>query len=54
LLIAGLDEARRNRTWIPSARSEERRLGLLPRSPAMSWDELMVQAEYMQALDRIV
>jgi beta-N-acetylhexosaminidase len=54
LLIDGLDQARHSRSWVPSARSEERRLGLLPRSPAISWDELMVQAEYMQALDRVV
>jgi beta-N-acetylhexosaminidase len=54
LLIDGLDQARHSRTWVPSARSEERRLGLLPRSPAIPWDELMVQAEYMQALDRVV
>jgi beta-N-acetylhexosaminidase len=31
-------------------KSEERRLALLPRTPALDWDALMVQDAYMQAL----
>jgi beta-N-acetylhexosaminidase len=39
--------------WMPSAISEERRLDLLPRSPARPWEELVRSSDYMQALDRL-
>jgi beta-N-acetylhexosaminidase len=49
-LIAGLTEAQVKGLWQPQERSEERRLALLPRSPAFEWDALMVQPDYMHAL----
>jgi beta-N-acetylhexosaminidase len=48
-----LAEAQLKGHWIPSEISEERRLNLLPRSPARPWDELVRSADYMQALDRL-
>ncbi len=48
-----LAEAQLKGHWTPSEISEERRLNLLPRSPARSWDELVRSADYMQALDRL-
>ena len=39
--------------WQPNEVSEERRLNLLPRAPALSWDDLVRSAPYMQALDRL-
>lgn len=36
--------------WQPSPASEERRLALLPRTPAPDWDALMVSERYMRAL----
>jgi beta-N-acetylhexosaminidase len=50
-LIAGLTEAQLKGHWQVSETSEERRWKLLPKSQAMSWDHLMVSADYMQALD---
>ena len=52
-LINGLTEAQLKGQWQPEERSEERRLALLPRSPAPVWDALMVQSDYMQALSLI-
>jgi beta-N-acetylhexosaminidase len=52
-LINGLALAADQGLWRASQASEERRLALLPRTPAPSWDDLMVQAAYMQALDQI-
>ena len=49
-LIAGLTEAQVKGVWQPQEASEERRLALLPRSPAPEWDALMVQPDYMHAL----
>ena len=49
-LIAGLTEAQVKGLWQPQERSEERRQALLPRSPALEWDALMVQPDYMHAL----
>jgi beta-N-acetylhexosaminidase len=34
--------------------SELRRLALLPATPALEWDALMVQPAYMQALDLLL
>lgn len=52
-LIAGLTEAQVKGEWQPQELSEERRQALLPRLPATDWDALMVQPQYMQALDLI-
>jgi beta-N-acetylhexosaminidase len=52
-LINGLTEAQLKGQWQPEERCEERRLALLPRSPAPVWDDLMVQSDYMQALSLI-
>ena len=50
-LIDGLAEAQMKRLWIPSETSEDRRLALLPQTPAPDWEELMVSPSYMHALD---
>jgi beta-N-acetylhexosaminidase len=48
-----LAEAQLKGHWSPSEISEERRLNLLPLSPARPWDELVRSSDYMQALDRL-
>jgi beta-N-acetylhexosaminidase len=50
-LIAGLTEAQVKGQWQPSEASDARRLSLLPKQAASDWDSLMVQPEYMHALD---
>ena len=50
-LLDGLQDAMRAGTWRTSEASESRRLALLPRSPALSWDALMADPDYMHALD---
>jgi beta-N-acetylhexosaminidase len=50
-LIAGLTEAQVKGQWLPSEVSDARRLSLLPRQGAGDWDALMVQPDYMHALD---
>ncbi len=52
-LIAGLTEAQVKGQWQASDASELRRLALLPLTPAVEWDALMVQPAYMHALDWI-
>ncbi len=52
-LINGLTEAQLKGVWQAQDASEERRLKLLPNTPAPDWDALMVQPEYMHALDLI-
>ncbi|MCF8154455.1 MAG: beta-N-acetylhexosaminidase [Rhodoferax sp.] len=52
-LIAGLTEAQLKGQWQASDASEARRRALLPRTPALEWDSLMVQGAYMRALDWI-
>jgi len=52
-VLDGLAEAQLKGHWQPDEASEERRLGLLPRTPARGWDELMRAREYLQALDRL-
>lgn len=52
-LIDGMTEAQLKGDWAPQEASEERRLALLPRVAAPDWDSLMVQPEYMHALDLI-
>ena len=49
-LLEGLAEAQLKGRWDPEPASEHRRLALLPNGPALSWDDLMVQPRYMQAL----
>ena len=39
--------------WAPSADSESRRLALLPETRPQSWDELMLQPAYRNALDQL-
>jgi beta-N-acetylhexosaminidase len=53
-LIAGLTQAQVRGQWLPSDASEERRLALLPRTPATGWDDLMVQSAYMHALSTVI
>ena len=50
-VLDGLTEAQVRGTWQPLEASEQRRLALVPTAPAVLWDDLMVQARYMQALD---
>jgi beta-N-acetylhexosaminidase len=50
-LLDGLAKARKKGQWAPSEASESRRLALLPRAPALSWDALMADPEYIHALD---
>jgi beta-N-acetylhexosaminidase len=45
-----LTKAQAKRRWHPSPASEQRRRALLPASVATTWDELMSQARYQQAL----
>jgi beta-N-acetylhexosaminidase len=52
-LIDGMTEALLKGQWKLSDASELRRLALLPQSPALEWDELMVFPDYMHALDWI-
>jgi beta-N-acetylhexosaminidase len=53
-LVAGLTEAQLKGQWQASDASEARRRALLPVTPALDWDALMVQPAYMQALDWVV
>ena len=52
-LIDGLTEAQVKGRWHASDASELRRRALLPVTPAVEWDALMVQPAYMHALDWI-
>ena len=52
-LLAGLTEAKSRGTWRPREASEQRRLALLPRGPACSWDALMIEPRYLRALELI-
>ncbi|MEO7108499.1 MAG: beta-N-acetylhexosaminidase, partial [Rhodoferax sp.] len=52
-LIAGLTEAQVKGQWQASDASEMRRRALLPTTPAVEWNALMVQPAYMHALDWI-
>ena len=49
-LLEGLDAALRKNQWRASEASEQRRLALLPSTPPASWDALMTEPRYMQAL----
>ena len=50
-LISGMTEAQLKGDWQPLEASEERRCALLPRTPAREWDDLMVQPDYIHAVD---
>ena len=52
-LLEGLTRALLMQHWQQNEASEARRLALLPRTPAPDWDDLMVQGDYMRALDWI-
>ena len=52
-LLDGLVEARAEGTWAPDAASERRRLDLLPQTEPLAWDDLMRDAAYLRALDRL-
>jgi beta-N-acetylhexosaminidase len=49
-LIIGLAKARARGHWQPNRASALRRCALLPRSPAITWDDLMADPQYIQAL----
>ncbi len=52
-VLEGLTEALVKGQWQPCDASAQRRLALLPRTPALAWDDLMLQADYMHALDLV-
>ena len=49
-LIDGLSEAQLKGRWHPAEASEARRQALLPRQPALDWDNLMRSTAYLHAL----
>ncbi len=49
--IEQLARAQVDRRWLPSTASEQRRRALLSRTPALTWDELMLMPAYLQALE---
>ena len=50
-LLEGLSEAQLKGEWRASEASEQRRLALLPVTPATPWDTLMAHPDYIQAMD---
>jgi len=52
-LIDGLSEAQLKGLWQPVEASEARRRALIPGGAGKDWDELMVDSDYMHALDWI-
>ena len=52
-LLDGLQAALERGEWRQSPDSEERRLALLPQTPPLTWDELMHDAPYRRALQRL-
>jgi beta-N-acetylhexosaminidase len=52
-LIEGLDRAVAAGEVGLNAVSDARRLALLPKTPPLPWDELMRDASYRRALDRL-
>ena len=52
-LLDGMAEALLKGQWEALEASELRRLALLPQTPALEWDELMVHPAYMHALGLI-
>ncbi|WP_271008583.1 beta-N-acetylhexosaminidase [Paucibacter sp. B51] len=51
--LDGLQAAQARGEWQPSAESEARRAGLLPQSAPLTWDELMHEPAYHQALQTL-
>ena len=49
-VLADLTQAQAAGKWLPSAESEARRAGLLPQTAPFTWDELMHEPAYHQAL----
>jgi beta-N-acetylhexosaminidase len=49
-LLNGLAEGQLKGRWRPNGASEQRRLALLPATPAPSWDALMTHPDYIHAL----
>ena len=52
-LLDGLQAALQRGEWQASPDSEARRLDLLPQTAPLTWDELMHQPQYQQALARL-
>ncbi len=52
-LLDGLAETLLKGHWSASEASERRRRALLPTQAALAWDNLMVDARYLQALDQL-
>ena len=52
-LIAGLAEAQAQGRWQPDEAGDLRRLALLPQTPPLPWDELMLHPAYLHALERL-
>jgi beta-N-acetylhexosaminidase len=52
-VLDGLSEAQLKGWWVPEVGSAQRRAQLMPTSPALRWDELMVSAAYQQALEYV-
>ena len=50
-LLDGLAETQLKGGWQANEASEQRRLALLPATPALPWDALMASPAYLQALD---
>ncbi len=50
-LLDGMTRAQAQGQWQPDEDSEVRRLGLMPQTPPLSWDELMHQGMYQHALE---
>ena len=52
-LLDGLQAALERGQWQADPMSEQRRIDLLPQSPPLTWDELMHDARYQRALERL-
>jgi beta-N-acetylhexosaminidase len=52
-LLAGLETEAARGHWQPDPDSDARRQALLPNSPPLTWDELMHDAVYQRALERL-
>ncbi|MET0382189.1 MAG: beta-N-acetylhexosaminidase [Burkholderiaceae bacterium] len=52
-LIDGLARARERGAWTPDPLAERRRLNLMPQTEPMAWDDLMHDAAYVRALERL-
>ncbi len=50
-MLDGLTERLVKNQWHASDASEQRRRALLPQTPAVAWDALMIQPAYLRALD---